>query len=200
MPSKESFKTSAAACILFAAAVLYRLTLGLAGDHGGFFSNFSPLAAIALCGGIYLPKRLAMALPLAVLFVTDLVLNAHYHAPLADFEMISRYAALGLAVSLGWALRGRAHFAGILGACVASSTAFYLITNTTSWLDDAGYARTFSGWAQALTTGLPGYAPTWMFFRSSLISDLLFTALFVFCMAASGAPARARGDVKTVAA
>ncbi len=191
MPSKESFKTSAAACLLFAAAVIYRLTLGLGGSHGGFFSNFSPLAAIALCGGIYLPKRLAMALPLAVLFVTDLVLNAHYHVPLVDFETISRYLALGLTVLLGWALRGRAHFGGVLAACVASSTAFYLITNTSSWLDDPLYARTFSGWVQALTTGLPGYEPTWMFFRSSLISDLLFTGLFVFCMAAARAPAPA---------
>jgi hypothetical protein len=34
---------------------------------------------------------------------------------------------------------------------------------------------------QALTVGLPQYSatPTWMFFRNSLVSNLLFTVLFV---------------------
>jgi hypothetical protein len=68
---------------------------------------------------------------------------------------------------------------------------FYIVTNTSSWLTWPGYSRTFSGWVQALTTGLPGYPPTWMFFRSTLVSDLLFSALFVFCMAATRAPAPA---------
>jgi hypothetical protein len=56
------------------------------------------------------------------------------------------------------------------------------------------YAQTYSGWVQALTTGLPGYEPTWTFFRSSLLSDLLFTLLFFACMAATSAraPAPAR--------
>jgi hypothetical protein len=30
-----------------------------------------------------------------------------------------------------------------------------------------------------LTVGIPGYPPSWTFLRSSLISDLLFTSLFV---------------------
>ena len=40
---------------------------------------------------------------------------------------------------------------------------------------------------QALTVGLPQYGatPTWMFFRNSLVSDLLFTLLFVACMSFS---------------
>ena len=63
-----------------------------------------------------------------------------------------------------------------------------MLTNTSSWLTGPGYAHTFAGWLQALTTGLPGYPPTWMFFRSTLLSDLLFTTLFVLCMAATAAP------------
>ncbi len=40
------------------------------------------------------------------------------------------------------------------------------------------------GLIQALTIGLPQYSatPSWMFFRNSLISDLLFTLLFVISM------------------
>jgi hypothetical protein len=63
---------------------------------------------------------------------------------------------------------------GILGAAI-----FYLVTNTLSWLLMPGYAKTLAGWIQALFTGLPGYPPSWEFFRNSLLSGGLFTALFV---------------------
>jgi hypothetical protein len=44
---------------------------------------------------------------------------------------------------------------------------------------DAGYAKTLAGWIQALTTGRPGFPPTWEFFRSTLFSGGIFTGLFV---------------------
>ena len=52
---------------------------------------------------------------------------------------------------------------------------------------DPGYAKNAAGLVQALTTGLPQYGstPTWMFFRNSLLSDLLFTAVFVLSVAFS---------------
>jgi hypothetical protein len=67
----------------------------------------------------------------------------------------------------------------VLAGTLLSSVAFYLITNTGSWLGLAAYPQNFAGWIQSLTTGLPGYPPTWTFFRNSLVSDLLFAALFV---------------------
>jgi hypothetical protein len=155
--------------------------------------NFAPVAAVALCGGIYLPRRLAFVVPLGALFVSDLFLNWHLHYALLSPEMISRYLALAASVAIGLCLRDRARLTTVLPASLLGSVIFYIVTNTSSWLTWPGYARTFSGWLQALTTGLPGYEPTWMFFRSTLVSDLLFSALFVFCMAATRAPeARAR--------
>jgi len=73
----------------------------------------------------------------------------------------------------------------------AGSAIFYVVTNTGSWLSDPGYAKTAAGWVEALTTGLPGYLPTWMFFRATLASDLLFTGIFIGCMAAT----RKRGEL-----
>ena len=65
---------------------------------------------------------------------------------------------------------------------------FYAITNAFSWLTDPGYVKNFTGLIQALTVGLPQYGatPTWMFFRNSLVSDLLFSLLVVACMSLSG--------------
>jgi len=44
-----------------------------------------------------------------------------------------------------------------------------------------GKLEEFGGWIQALTVGVPGWDPTWMFYRNTLVSDLIFTALFYIC-------------------
>lgn len=173
-----------AAILLLLVVVVYRVGIGFA--SGGEFhdlQNFAPVAAIALCGAVYLPRRLAVVLPLAMLFASDLILNVFfYHWPMLSWDILPRYAALALISVLGLALRDRARTGTLLAASAVGSIAFYLITNTGSWLAEPRYAKTFAGWLQALTKGLPGYAPTWTFYRHTLISDLLFTALFIGCM------------------
>jgi hypothetical protein len=182
---KNQTARTAAAISLLAAIIFYRLLIGFEPGKVPWLENFAPVAAIALCGGIYLPKRLAFAAPLGGLLVSDMFLNAHYGYPLLSPQMISRYLALAATVGIGLAVRNRPRLATVLPACVGGSLLFYAVTNTACWLGEPAYAKTVAGWAQALTTGLPGYEPTWMFFRSTLVSDLLFTGLFVTCMAAT---------------
>ena len=185
-----------AAFALLFVVVAYRIGSGFAGSTDfSWLHNFSPLAAVALCGAVYLPRRVAFALPLAMLFLSDLVLNVfHYHQPLLTAEILPRYFALALIAGLGFTLRGRVGVGSLLAASLAGSVAFYVITNTGSWLYDPGYAKTFAGWMQALTGGLPGYQPTWLFFRNTLLGDVFFTLLFAACMALQahkdGAPVR----------
>ena len=59
---------------------------------------------------------------------------------------------------------------------------FYLVSNTVSWLTVPGYAKTIAGWVQALTVGLPGFPPTWVFGLKSLLGTGLFTGLFAGAM------------------
>jgi hypothetical protein len=195
---KSQTARTAAALLLLAAIVLYRLCVGFQAGHAPWLENFAPVAAVALCGGIYLPRRLAIIVPFGALLISDLILNRHYGYALVSPEMISRYFAFGVSIAIGISLRNRASLATVLPASVLGSVIFYVITNTSSWFGSPDYAQTFSGWAQALTTGLRGYAPTWMFFRSTLLSDLLFSTLFVLCMAATGpAPAMARQPARS---
>ncbi len=174
-----------AAFVLLFVVVAFRIVSGFAGsaDHS-WLHNFAPLAAVALCGAAYLPRRIAFALPLAMLFLSDLVLNVfHYHQPLLTVEILPRYLALALIAGLGIALRGRAGVFALLAASLAGSVIFYVLTNTGSWLYEPAYAKTFVGWLQALTIGLPGYPPTWSFYRNTLLGDAFFTLLFAGCMA-----------------
>ncbi len=173
------------ALLLVLSAVAYRVTTGLLIHSGAsWLSNFAPLAAIALCSAAYFPKKYKFTVPLLTLFISDAVLNFRYGAPLLDPQILCRYIALGLVGWTGLLLQNRASLKTLLPASIVGSTIFYGITNAFSWLSDPGYAKNFGGLIQALTIGLPQYSatPSWMFFRNSLLSDLIFTLLFIVCM------------------
>ena len=173
------------ALILVLAAVAFRVATGLFIFSGAtWLSNFAPLAAVALCCAVYLPSRLKFSLPLISLFISDLILNAHYGASLFDAHIVCRYLALTIVGAIGVLLQDRASLKTLLPASLGCSVIFYAITNAFSWLSDPGYVKNFAGFWQAMTVGLSQYSatPTWMFFRNSLVSDLLFTCLFVMCV------------------
>jgi hypothetical protein len=170
------------ACPLFVAVVLYRIIAADFGAQHLWLLDFSPLAALALCGPAIFPRRVAFLLPLSILMISDVVLNVHFGAVFVPGEMLPRYAALGLIAMLGLRLRKSRRAGAFLFASVAGSSAFYLITNTASWLTSPAYAKTLAGWGQALTIGLPAYPPTWLFFRNSLVSDVCFTAAFLLSL------------------
>jgi hypothetical protein len=178
-----------AAFILIFAAIAYRLVYAYAGSPADW-SNFSPIAAIVLCSGAYLRARFAFLLPLAIIFVSDLILNAHYHVPLLDTRMIPGYLSFGLILLLGLAVSSIHQLKAlyVIGCSLLSSLLFYLITNTADWWFDRPeplsiplYPKTPSGLFQALVTGHPGFPPTILFFRNTLVSDLIFTLLFLTC-------------------
>jgi hypothetical protein len=173
------------AFLLILSAAAYRITTGLLIHSGAsWLSNFAPLAAIALCSAAYFPKKYKFSVPLVTLFISDAVINFRYGAPLLDPQILIRYAALALVGCIGVFLQNRASLKTLLPASVVGSTIFYVVTNAFSWLSDPGYAKTFAGLVQSLTTGLPQYSvtPSWMFFRNSLISDFVFILLFLVCM------------------
>jgi hypothetical protein len=174
-----------AICLLVLAIVWRVVSAFTHGYDFGWLHNFAPLSAIALCGAIFLPRRFAFALPLGALLISDLILNPHYGFPLLSIEMVARYVALALIATGGLALRTKPQAGWVLGSSALGSVLFYVLTNTGSWLTQTnpGYAKTFGGWVQALTTGLPGLPETWTFYRHTFISDLLFTALLLVCFA-----------------
>lgn len=157
--------------------------------------NFSVVYALVFCGGVFLPRKLAWWLPLATLLMTDFLLNLHYQrlyaanpdayaAPMKFFSpyLLANYASYALLIWLGTRFKPSTHWLKLIGGGVLGALIFYLISNTASWLQLPGYAKTFSGWLQALTVGLPGWPPTWVFFLKTLASGGLFTGLFVGAM------------------
>jgi hypothetical protein len=184
------------ALLLILAVVVYRVTTGLLIHSGAsWLSNFVPLAAIALCSAAYFPNKYKFSVPLLALLISDAIINFRYGAPMLDAQIIVRYAALALVGCIGVLLQNRVSLKTLLPASLVGSTLFYLITNVFSWLSDPGYAKDSAGLIQSLTVGLPQYkaTPSWMFFRNSLVSDLIFTCLFVVCMTMGRSMGTSRG-------
>lgn len=173
------------ALVVFAGAVIYRFGAALVADsHPGWLHNFAPVTAIALCGALLFPRRLALWLPLAILLASDLVLNAHYGASMLSAGLLLRYGALVLVALLGMALQGRPRFFPVIAAAAGSSLLFYVVSNTGAWLAAPEYARTLAGWIQAQTVGQPGYPPSWLFLRNAFLADVGFTAVFMVAYSA----------------
>lgn len=148
--------------------------------------NFSPLLAIAFCGGVYFRNRWLWLVPLAALTLSDLYLNQYYFTTFG-YEWTWAGAAIravcfAAAIVLGWTVSHRKNWITLLAGIFGSGVIFYLVTNTASWIADVSYAHTLAGWWQAMTVGHPQFPPTWLFFRNSFASDLLFTGLFVAVM------------------
>ncbi|MBI5689577.1 MAG: hypothetical protein HZC55_05725 [Verrucomicrobia bacterium] len=187
-------KNHVTALALILAAALWRVAIVL---EPSLF-NVSPVTALAFCGAVYFRDWRMWLAPLAGLTLSDLWLN-HYHASEFGYtwtitEMLLRAGCLGVALGLGRLVARRRNAVTLLSGALASSLAFYLVTNTASWSADVYYAGNVAGWWQAMTMGHPEFPPTLWFFRNTLAGDLLFTGLFVGAMAWSAAPATRTGE------
>jgi hypothetical protein len=141
--------------------------------------NFSPLMAMAFCGGLFLPWRLALGSVLGTLMVSDLWIGLVLGIGGLGWHLVINYLLFSAALGFGMLLRQKAFsLRWFLGGVLFNAIVFYLVTNTGSWMANPYYAKTIAGWIQALTTGVPGYPPTWTFFRNSMFSDLFFSSIF----------------------
>lgn len=124
--------------------------------------NVSPLASMALFGGAFFAStRMAIAVPLLAMLLSDLVLGFHG-------VMWAIYGAFIVSALMGRHLRSRPSVARLAGATLASSIAFFVITNLAVWM--MWYPPTFSGLATCFTVAIP-------FFQNSLAGNVFFTTV-----------------------
>ena len=167
---------------------------------GLIWPNFSPFYALAFCAGVYFPRRLVWWLPLATMFVTDMLLNCYYyffkHVEAFNAMQLVNYLVFGVIIWMGTRFSPRASWLKLLGGGILGAILFYLITNTAAWFfnpfNNPEYTKTLAGWIIALTKGTAGYPETWEFFRNTLLSGGLFSGLFVGAMKMSEAAESAR--------
>ena len=145
--------------------------------------NFSPVVGLTIFGAaLFSRKYLAFLVPFLCIYFSDLVINNTIARPFFPDSsgfiwfseyMIWNFLAYGSIALFAMIALKKLTFTRGISVTLISSVIFFLTTNIGSWVGSAGiYPKAFSGLMMSYTAALP-------FFRTSLISDLLFSgALF----------------------
>ncbi len=125
--------------------------------------NFTAVGAMALFGGAYFPsKKQSLLIPLAALFISDLVLGFHS-------TMVFVYGAFALIGLLGWSLRSQKSAVQVGTLSLVSSAVFFLVSNFGVWAMGGFYAPTWQGLVQCYVAAIP-------FLDNQIYGDLFFSA------------------------
>jgi hypothetical protein len=154
--------------------VLTMILVGAAMRLIPHWPNFTPIAAMALFGGVYMTRKyLAFIIPLVAMFLSDLILGLHT-------SMIAVYVAFSITVLIGIVVSRNPKFFNIAGAAITSTILFFLITNFASWLGSPMYPQTFGGLMACYVAGLAflNDGNGISFLINSLLGDLFYTFVF----------------------
>lgn len=128
--------------------------------------NVTPVAALALFAGVYLPKRWSLVLPIAAMLLSDAIVGFY------EWQvMLAVYVGFALTVLAGWLVREKLNPATITAGAIGGSVVFFLLTNAATWAFTQMYPHTFAGLMTSYAMGVP-------FFKFSLVGDLAWTAVF----------------------
>jgi len=134
--------------------------------------NAVPMGALALFAGACLPRRWAWVVPVAVMALTDFVIDSALGRPLLDVSRWIIYATVGLTTLIGSLAKRPKVGPWLLPILSLSASAiFFLTTNFAAWLvPEMSYPRTLTGLLAAYTAGIP-------FFQNTVLADLAGTAV-----------------------
>lgn len=129
--------------------------------------NFAPVTAVALFAGTYIKdRRWAIALPLVIMFCSDLLIGFY------DLRiLIAVYGSFAISGFWGFLIRRHKKLLVVVGATLGASISFYLLTNLAVWLFSGMYALTAAGIFRCYLLALP-------FFRNTLLGDLFYVSVF----------------------
>lgn len=125
--------------------------------------NATPVEAIALFGGAYFTdRRLAFIVPLAAMFLADLIIGLHWMIPVV-------YGCIALSVALGLGLRNHVGALRVASFGVAGSVLFFVIVSFVEWVvGDTDACR--AGIASCYIAAIP-------FLKNAIIGTLVWSAM-----------------------
>ncbi|MBS4028433.1 MAG: hypothetical protein KGZ58_07330 [Ignavibacteriales bacterium] len=130
--------------------------------------NFSPIAAMALFGGVYLEKRYSFILPMLAMLLSDFILGFHSQMPFV-------YGSFLLIGTLGLWLKNHKSFGTIVFSTFASSLIFFILTNLGMWFMQRFYptplySSSFDGLIACFVAAIP-------FFQNTFVGDVVYVSV-----------------------
>ena len=127
-------------------------------------SNFTPIGALALFAGAQFDdKRWAFIVPLAAMFLSDILIGFHSGMPIV-------YAAFAAIVCMGFLLKEKKKALRVTGASLTAATFFFIVSNFAVWAFDGLYPMTLQGLATCYVAAIP-------FFQNWLTGTLFYSAV-----------------------
>jgi len=154
--------------------------------------TFTPVAAALLFFGARGSRR-QLWIPFLLLAASDLILTKIVYSYVFSWDHLVTWAWYAAILWLGTSLRNNTTPLRVIGAALASSVSFFLLSNLAVWACWDMYPKTFSGLMTSYTLALP-------FFRHALEGDLLFTCVMFATPFAVHAVAEALHDQDHAAA
>jgi len=147
---------------------------------------FTPVVGSLLFFGARGSRR-QLWIPFALLAASDVVLTKWVYSYPFSWDHYVTFAWYAAVLWLGTRLGAKTKPAPVVGAALASSVSFFLLTNLAAWAWLDMYPKNLSGVMMSYAAGLP-------FFRHALAGDLIFTVAMFFTPAALRALANAFGN------
>jgi len=146
---------------MIAFALAWRLLIHF--SNGAIPYNFTPVEAVALFGGAYFgDRRLAVLVPLAAMFLADLVIGLHWLMPVI-------YGCIAASVLLGFSMRNKVTALRVTTCSIAGSLLFFVVVSFVEWLiGDTDYCR--AGIVPCYVAAIP-------FLKSWLAGTLVWSAV-----------------------
>lgn len=137
--------------------------------------NFSPIIGMAIfAGAVIKDKRLAFALPLVAMFLSDLIFEVSGIAQgFWGWGQLVGYAILAFITVIAFSLKKINAFS-VAGYSMGSSLLFFFLSNSSFFVFDNPihhtYSQDFSGYINCLVGGLP-------FLKTGIAADLVFSGV-----------------------
>ena len=152
--------------------------------------NFTPIGGMALFGAAcYTKRRWAFIIPIAAMWLSDLVLNNVVYAQYYDhFVWLHRgalftYGAFALIAVLGMLALKKVRVTRWAASTLGASYLFFLVSNFGVWCSGAMYPKTFGGLVACYTAGIP-------FLQNTIAGDVIYSGILfgVFALCAKRFP------------
>jgi hypothetical protein len=167
--NKQNTSTLIIAVSLVVIAALSRVVL--------YPYNFSPIIGMAIfAGAVIKDRRLAFALPLLSMFLSDVLFEAFNIAPgFWGWGQLVGYGILALITVIAFSMKN-INVLSVAGYSIVSSLLFFFLSNSAFFVFDNPiyhtYTQDFNGYIATLNGGVP-------FLKTGLVTDLVYsTVLF----------------------
>lgn len=139
--------------------------------------GFAPQIAMAIFGGAVIKdKKLAFALPLLSMFLSDVLYEVLYSLGYTEYGgfyegQLTNYISIALVTVVGFWIKGMRWGKIILGS-IAGTTLYFLLSNFFVWTGGGGLERpkTFNGLLMCYADALP-------FYRTAVMHTLVFSVI-----------------------